>query len=72
MKVQLVHKLEFHSTTPPTIGELSSILRHAYDQGFTDDTPVHVRAGEDGRDHDYFFYATIGSQPAEVLDAAVN
>jgi hypothetical protein len=71
MKVAFTHKLEFDSREVPKIGELQAILRIALEQGFTEDTPVHIRAGEDQREHDYFFHATIGAAPVEVREPFV-
>jgi len=63
MKVAFTHKLEFDSREVPKIGELQAILRIALEQGFPEDTPVHIRAGEDQREHNYYFAAIIGARP---------
>lgn len=60
MDVTLTHKLEFQGKAEPTIQELQNMLALALKDGFLPDSPVHIRAGEDPREHDYFFYATFG------------
>lgn len=65
MKVELTHKLEFRTNTPPMISELEEMIGAALKDGFPRDTPVYIRAGTDERDHDYTFYASIG-KPEEA------
>lgn len=66
MNVMLTHKLEFSAKAEPTIQELQNMLELALKDGFPPDTPVHIRAGEDAREHDYFFYATFGRPKKEM------
>lgn len=59
MEYELIHRLEFHATAPPTIGQLRAMLERAEQAGFDSASTVYIRAGEDPRDHDYSFHATI-------------
>jgi hypothetical protein len=66
MKVTQTNKLEFTVNTPPMISELEGMLAAALKHGFSRETPVYIRAGTDERDHDYTFYASIGTQDKEA------
>lgn len=64
MNIALTHKLEFDSSTPPTLQELQALINAAKQAGFADDAAVHIRAADDQRDG-YYFKATVLANGAQ-------
>lgn len=60
MDIELTHKLEFKATEIQSLGEIKAMVDAALADGFHERTPIFIRAGTDDREHDYYFYASVG------------